>query len=827
MPITVDIKPGEHWLIAGKGLFVFEEEEANCIMKWRRDGTSFTLRMSEHEFWDRWSKKKIEKVVFDKKGEPIEHEEVAPGEVWTIDDVEKMKLTPDGRRALALQYVTMQWDKDDKATKGDRGLGKLIAKCRPHLIGEGLEPFLSKEDLETRKKRRNKGKTHAEAKREIGLRVEVAALRRAINNCGIRGHRPLAAFMSQSGKGPRQRYDDIVEDLLNRTVSLYWEDGSVDFDDAYSFFFAEMDKINAKRVRRNLPEIVKFPDGPEIIRRRIQKNRSALTWATRHGPKAARKKFKGQADHIDATWPLELCIIDSTPLDTFLAHKEASLFVVDTRTCLPLGRPWLTVCLDVATRMPLGFLITFEAPSIYSALTTLKRAIRPKRYMKKMYPHITREWDGFGAPVELLMDNTWEHKAPSLKASLRNVGIELHWAPIKSPEYKAIMERFFRTCNTGLYHKLPGGVPYPPYLMKQVGLDPQKDFIISLDEINALTHEFFVQHIWDKHTGLGAVIARVWHDKLMINRRRVIRTNALDHLLGKVSEAVLTPSGITYRGMEFHDREAVSSMLDDLVKETKIRSQSPREASPSRVKVVVVENPADAGSLAVWNDVLKDYVVLPNRDREFFKGLSFFHAEQIREHCERLDLDFSSMADRWKGRDSLRRNIGKLLRIKPMRQTRDARRIVASYQDRFDEVEDDATETFGTGDIIDLVAEPSTTGMNKPEPVPDELAYRLLKDNIVPKGRTPSRKSIEKGKRTKKANAKEAREAEHAEAVKRQRGDPTGETEARSTKIVIKPPTGPGWATTKTQTEPKDAAPKSSGLFAAKGPGWGSNGRQT
>ena len=87
----------------------------------------------------------------------------------------------------------------------------------------------------------------------------------------------------------------------------------------------------------------------------------------------------------------------------------------------------ITECLDVATRMPLGFLITFEAPSVYRALTTLKRAIRPKRSMKKMYPQITREWDGVGPPVELLMDNTWEHQAPSLKQSRRNVGRDLHW----------------------------------------------------------------------------------------------------------------------------------------------------------------------------------------------------------------------------------------------------------------------------------------------------------------------------------------------------------------------------------------------------------------
>lgn len=95
MPITADINPGEHWLIAGKGLFVFEQEEVNCILRFRRDGTSFAYRMPEHEFWDRVNKNRIEGVFFDKKGDPIEREEVSPGEVWTIDDVEKMKLTPE------------------------------------------------------------------------------------------------------------------------------------------------------------------------------------------------------------------------------------------------------------------------------------------------------------------------------------------------------------------------------------------------------------------------------------------------------------------------------------------------------------------------------------------------------------------------------------------------------------------------------------------------------------------------------------------------------------------------------------------------------------
>ncbi|WFT94408.1 hypothetical protein QA633_40170 [Bradyrhizobium barranii] len=102
MPITADINPGESWLIAGKGLYVFEKEEGHSILLFRREGTSYELRMPEHEFWDRWSKKKIEKIVFDKKGELIEHKEVGPGEVWTItDDAEKASRLNDRASACS------------------------------------------------------------------------------------------------------------------------------------------------------------------------------------------------------------------------------------------------------------------------------------------------------------------------------------------------------------------------------------------------------------------------------------------------------------------------------------------------------------------------------------------------------------------------------------------------------------------------------------------------------------------------------------------------------------------------------------------------------
>ena len=46
----------------------------------------------------------------------------------------------------------------------------------------------------------------------------------------------------------------------------------------------------------------------------------------------------------------------------------------------------------------------------------------------------------------------------------------------RSPRYSERSERLFRTINQGLIHKLAGAVRYNVYVMRQVGLNPTKDF---------------------------------------------------------------------------------------------------------------------------------------------------------------------------------------------------------------------------------------------------------------------------------------------------------------------------------------------------------------
>jgi putative transposase len=201
------------------------------------------------------------------------------------------------------------------------------------------------------------------------------------------------------GKNSPRRLADEVEALIPMAIAYFYGARGRDYNDAYGELHEAIKKLND---RRPDGEKLKYPR-PEVLRRRINEALTFDNWARKTSRSEAWRKIHGHREHISAERPLELAIIDTTPLD---------VHVLDSRLLLPLGRPYLTVCVDVYSRMLLGFFITFEPPSLYSVLSTLKRVNRHKGYVQKLYPQIKRPWDGWGRPTEILVDRDWPIRAP-------------------------------------------------------------------------------------------------------------------------------------------------------------------------------------------------------------------------------------------------------------------------------------------------------------------------------------------------------------------------------------------------------------------------------
>jgi putative transposase len=519
------------------------------------------------------------------------------------------------------------------------------------------------------------------------------------------------------------------------------------------------------------------PKRTETIRRRITLATNHANWAKKYGTLSADQKFRGVSDHLSATRPGELVLIDHTLIDTYL--------LFDRRTGLPLGRPWLSMAIDVATRCILGFLVTPEPPSLNTLVTLLKRINRDKTFLAEKYPHVEGHTDSWILPTTVLLDNDWSHLSPSAQDAFADLGMEVIYAPAATPQYKAMIERLFHTFNTMLFHKVAGGIPENIVDRRLSRHNPEDSVNMTIEDIEGLIYEAVILYENERHTGVGGIPARLWKEGIELHGRRFIDDiSSLDALLGATAEVSLTRAGVRFKNMKFHDQKNTTRLLDQLVRFEAKRGQSDKTYASGRVRAKIKYNPADCSRIEVWNPSSKQYVTLWNRDAAFSESLSFWAAARIFEYAKSLDLAFKTDEHRALARNRLREHWEAFMPEQRMRNTREARRGLAQEQVAL------------AGDVVVHTAAPSSYEGNAPA---EGIAMDLLHQTRLDAGRPPAgvRKNARKADATRARNQKKRQDAttraaraeipdEHEE-VKRAMFVPGG------TKAAVVPTAMPGW----------------------------------
>jgi len=171
----------------------------------------------------------------------------------------------------------------------------------------------------------------------------------------------------------------------------------------------------------------------------------ALTVRKREGAGAARERFAPVKKGPAPKHPLELVQID---------HTLADIMVVDEVERRSIGRPWLTLVIDVATRVILGFHLSLDAPSSTSVALALSHAVLPKRFSFDS-DAIAGSWPVGGLPETIHLDNAKEFHSNALKRGCREHSISLTYRPPQTPHYGGPIERLIGTMM-GELHLLPG-----------------------------------------------------------------------------------------------------------------------------------------------------------------------------------------------------------------------------------------------------------------------------------------------------------------------------------------------------------------------------------
>ena len=168
-----------------------------------------------------------------------------------------------------------------------------------------------------------------------------------------------------------------------------------------------------------------------------------------------RARRRGDPELLRATNPTPGEYVASRPLEIVqIDHTEVDVIVVDEQSRNTIGRPWITLAIDVATRMVTGFYLSLEPPSRASIGLCLLHAVYDKTaWLAERGIEVS--WPVAGLPDTLHEDNGADFRSRTFIRACREEGIHVLFRPPKQPHYGGHIERLIGT-QMGAVHLLPG-----------------------------------------------------------------------------------------------------------------------------------------------------------------------------------------------------------------------------------------------------------------------------------------------------------------------------------------------------------------------------------
>lgn len=188
------------------------------------------------------------------------------------------------------------------------------------------------------------------------------------------------------------------------------------------------------------------PPVDRTIRRRIERKDAYEVLKARKGPKYAKYRLQAMPGSTLYESLMECVEIDHTMADVILRSDDEQRAL--------LGRPWVTLAIDVRSRMVVGVHITFDAPSATSVALCLLNVLLPKDAFLA-WLKIDAPWPAYGCPGLIYVDNGKDFHSKAFIRGCQSVGIDVQYRPVGSPHYGGIIERLIGTMM-GKCRLLPG-----------------------------------------------------------------------------------------------------------------------------------------------------------------------------------------------------------------------------------------------------------------------------------------------------------------------------------------------------------------------------------
>lgn len=270
--------------------------------------------------------------------------------------------------------------------------------------------------------------------------------------------------------------------------------------------------------------------------------------STREGQRAADRQFDNVEAGPVAKYPLHIVQVDHTKVDVIIIDKDGDV----------LGRCWLTIALDLYSRMVVGLYLSMDAPKYASVMHCLKNSITPKHLLPEPFASVAEHWPCHGVMNTLVLDNGLEFHSTNLLESCSQLGIDITFCPSYTPHYKGAVERIFGTLNSKLLHSLPG-TTYSD--TKQKGdYDSEGKACLTFEELYELIVNFFAcEYANAFHEGINKTPLQAWEQGAAKHPVRTISSKQdLAVLTAYKKQRHLTRKGIRIFGLFYNSSELES-----------------------------------------------------------------------------------------------------------------------------------------------------------------------------------------------------------------------------------------------------------------------------
>lgn len=357
-----------------------------------------------------------------------------------------------------------------------------------------------------------------------------------------------------------------------------------------------INKIKIQCLEKNLA----FPSN-NTIRNRISQI-SQYQVLKQQGNKAlANDMYKPAPKKYTADYPLQVIQID---------HTKVDLQIVDDENRESIGRPWLTLAIDIYSRMIVGYYLSLDDPSGISVGMCLLNSILPKNQILNDFD-IDAEWNVWGKMDSIGCDNGADFRSYSVEKSCLANGIHIEFRPIGKKEYGGHIERLIGTTMKEV-HDIPGTTF--SNIREKLNYDSEGNALMTFEDVEKWLL-IYITKIYQHniHSSLKTSPLKQWkkgifgtNDSVGIGYPQIpADTVSLTIDFLPTIERTIQKNGVTIDGLTYFD----------LVLRSRIRGlermQMESDKNEADKKYIFKRDPRDISKIWFYDDYQQEYYLIP------------------------------------------------------------------------------------------------------------------------------------------------------------------------------------------------------------------------